>query len=52
MTVSGQGGGRVTPAPPAYRLKRRGYVFAGCVCADSRKLVFTGDELKGGIQHD
>ena len=52
MTISGRGRGRVTRWSLAYRLKKRGYVFAGCVCADGRRLVFTGNELKGGIPYD
>ena len=52
MTISGRGRGRVTRWPPTYRSKRQGHVFAGCVSADGRKFVFTGNEVKGGIQHD
>ena len=57
MTISGRGRGRVTRWPPTYRSKRQGHVFAGCVfagcvSADGRKLVFTGNEVKGGIQND
>jgi len=49
MTVSGRGRGRVTTRPPTYRSKRQGHVFAGCVCTDGRRFVFTGNELKGSI---
>ena len=34
---------------PTYRAKRQGHVFAGCVRADGRRLVFTGNELKATV---
>ena len=52
MTVSGRGRGRVTTRSPTPNHIKQGHVFAGCVCAGSRKLVFTGNKLKGGRQHD
>jgi len=50
MTVFGRGRGRVTTPSPTPNYIKQGHVFAGCVCADSRRLVFTGNELKGGIK--
>lgn len=42
----------VTTRSLTYRYKRQGHVFAGCVRAGSRKLVFAGNKMKGGIQHE